>query len=174
MLAGAAEPVIKQIVGLELGEGPGALATAVSQYLRHGQPGIVVQDALGHPAQEGLGGLGRIGLDEASVAVGQVDDEAMGLALHAADGHQGLPEVHWARRMGQWDEHLLGLAAMLSYIVLDDGVSAAEAVLVSEPLEDALGRVALLLRDLMVIFQELVDDAGEGLSLGRRGVVCLR
>ena len=43
--------------------------------------------------QEGLGGLGGVSLHEAAVAVGQVDDEAVGLALHAADGHQGLPEV---------------------------------------------------------------------------------
>ncbi len=28
--------------------------------------------------QEGPGGLGRVGLDEAAVAVGQVDDEAVG------------------------------------------------------------------------------------------------
>ena len=46
------------------------------QYLSHGQLGIVVEDALGHSAQkgEGLGGLGRIGLHEATVAVGQVQD----------------------------------------------------------------------------------------------------
>ena len=92
-----------------------------------------------------------IGLDEAAVAVGQVDDEAVGLPLHAADDHQGLPEVALgvARGMGQWDEHLPGLTAILSDVVLDRGlsdrgVSAVVAVLVPEPLEDALGSVALL------------------------------
>ena len=87
-----------------------------------------------------------VSLHEAAVAVGQVDDEAVGLALHAADDHQGLAEVALgvARRMGQRDEHLPRLAAMLADVVLDDGVSADEAVLVPEPLEDALGRVALL------------------------------
>ena len=125
-LAGAPEPVVEQEVGLDLDEGPRALATAVSQYLRHGQLGIVVEDALRHTTQEGegrdvavqecLGGLRRIGLQEAAVAVGQVDDEAVGLALHAADDHQGLAEVALgvSRRMGQRHEHLLGLAAMLS------------------------------------------------------------
>ena len=49
-----------------------------------------------------------------------------------------------ARRMGQGHEHLLGLTAMLSYVVLDCGVSAAEPVLILQPLEDALGGVALL------------------------------
>ena len=45
---------------------------------------------------------GRIGFDEAAVAVGQVDDETVGLLLHAADDHQGLAEVALgvARRMG--------------------------------------------------------------------------
>ena len=84
--------------------------------------------------QEGLGGLGRVGLDEAAVAVGQVDDEAVGLLLNAADDHQGLAEVALgvARRMGQRHEHLLGLTAVLSDVVLDRGVSAVESVFVPE------------------------------------------
>ena len=120
------------------------------------------------PVQEGLGGLRRIGLDEAAVAVGQVDDEAVGLALHAADDHQGLAEValRVARRVGQRDEHLPGLTAILSDVVLDGGVSAVVAVLVPEALEDALGRVALLPGAREVILQDPVDDAGEELQLG--------
>ena len=91
------------MVGLELAEGLGALPPAISQDPGHRQPGIVVEDALGHPAQEGegrdvavqegLGGLGGIGLDEAAVAVGQIQDEAVGLSLHSADDYQGLAEV---------------------------------------------------------------------------------
>ena len=90
-------------MGPKLGESPGAFAASVSQDLRHRQLRIVVEDALGHPAQEGEGrgvpvqegldGSGRIGLDEAPVAVGQVDDEAVGLPLHPADDDQGLAEV---------------------------------------------------------------------------------
>ena len=119
------------------------------------------------PVQEGLGGLRRIGLDEAAVAVGQVDDEAVGLALHAADDHQGLAEValRVARRVGQRDEHLPGLTAMLPDVVLDGGVSAVVAVLVPQPLEDALGGVALLPGAREVILQDPVDDAGEELLL---------
>ena len=120
------------------------------------------------PVQEGLGGLRRIGLDEAAVAVGQVDDEAVGLALHAADDHQGLAEValRVARRVGQRDEHLPGLTAILSDVVLDGGVSAVEPVIVPQPLEDALGGVALLPGAREVILQDPVDDAGEELQLG--------
>ena len=114
----------------QLGEGAGALTPAIPQDLRHRQLGIVVEDALGHSAQkgerryvsiqEGLGGLRGIGLDEAAVAVGQVQDEAVGLALHAADDHQSLAEVALglSRRMGQRDKHLPGLTAILSDVVL--------------------------------------------------------
>ena len=121
--------------------------------------------------QEGLGGLRRVSLHEAAVAVGQVDDEAVGLALHAADDHQGLPEVALgvSRRMGQRHEHLPGLTAILSDVVLDRGVSAVETVLVPETLEDALGRVALLPGTPEVVLQDPVDDAGEGLQLGTPG-----
>ena len=88
-----------------------------AQYLSHGQLGIVVEDALGHSAQkgEGLGGLGRIGLHEATVAVGQIQDESVGFPLHAADDHQRLAKVAlgMARRMGQRDEHLPSITTTL-------------------------------------------------------------
>ena len=115
--------------------------------------------------QEGLGGLGGIGLDEAAVAVGQVEDEAVSLLLHARDDHHCLAEVALgvARRVGQRHEHLPCLAAVLPDVVLDDGVPAIEAVLVPETLVDALGGVALLLRNAVIIIQDPVDDAGEGL-----------
>ena len=123
------------------------------------------------PVQEGLGGLRRVGLHEAAVAVGQVQYEAVGLALHAADDHQGLAEVALgvSRRMGQWDEHLLGLTAIFPHVVLDRGVSAVETVLIPEPLEDALGGVALLPGAPEVVLQDPVDDAGKRLQLGAPG-----
>ena len=57
------------------------------------------------PIQEGFGGLGDLGglsLDEAAVAVGQVEDEAMGLPLHAADDHQSR-RSRTGRGPGGWD-----------------------------------------------------------------------
>ena len=121
--------------------------------------------------QEGLGGLGRVGLDEASVAVGQVNDEAVGFLLHPANDHQGLAEVALgvAWGVGQRDEHLPGLAAVLPDVVLDDGVLADEPILVPQPLEDPLRRVALLPGNAQVRLQDPVDDAGEGLQLGLPG-----
>ena len=74
-----------------------------------------------------------------------------------------------ARRMGQRHEHLPCLAAVLTDVVLDDGVPAVKAVLVPEPLEDALGRVGLLPGDAVIIIQNMVNDAGAGLKLGLPG-----
>ena len=90
-----------------------------------------------------------------------------GLLFHPADDHQCLAKVALgvARRMGQGHEHLLRPAAMLPHVVLDDGVLAAEPMLVPESLEDPLGGVALLPGTPEVVYQDLVDDASEGLIL---------
>ena len=52
-------------------------------------------------------------------------------------------------------------------LLLEGGVGflAAEPMLVPEPLEDPLGCVALLPGTLEVVYQDLVDDGGEGLLL---------
>ena len=99
--------------------------------------------------------------------MGQVDDETVGLLLYPPDDHQCLAEVALgvSRRMGQGHEHLPRPTAMLPHVVLDDGVLAIKPVLVPQPLEDALGGVALLLEDLMILIQDVVDDSGEGLLL---------
>ena len=54
---------------------------------------------------------------------------------------------------------------MLPHVVLDYGVLAAEPMLVPKSLEDPLGGVALLPGTPEVVYQDLVDDAGEGLIL---------
>ena len=121
--------------------------------------------------QEGLGGLRGVGLHEAAVAVGQVQDEVVGLLFHPVDDHPGLSEValSMARGMGQRHEHLLGPAAALPDVVLDDGVLALKPVLVAQPLEDALGGVALLPGNAEVALKDRADDAGVGLQLGPSG-----
>ena len=126
--------------------------------------------------QEGPGGLRRVGLHKAAVAVGQVDDEAVGLPLHSSDDHQGLAEVALglARRMGLRDEHLPRLAAALPDVVLDDGVSTAKAVLVPQALEDALRRVELLAGHGQVVVKDAVNDAGKWFQPGLLGTVCRR
>ena len=86
---------------------------------------------------------------------------------HSADDHPGFPEaaLGLARRMGQGHGHLPRPAAILPDVVLDRGVSAIETVFVPEPLEDAIGRVALLPRTSEAVLQDPVDDAGVGLLL---------
>ena len=117
-------------------------------------------------AKAGLTGETRSG-PRAGIAMGQVQDEAVGFLFHPANDHQGLAKVALgvARRMGQGHKHLLRPAAMLPHVVLDYGVLAAEPMLVPEPLEDPLGCVALLPGTLEVVYQDLVDDGGEGLLL---------
>ena len=126
--------------------------------------------------QEGLGGLGRVGLDEASVAMGQVQDEAVGFLFHPADDHQGLAKVALgvARRMGQGHEHLLLPAAMLPHVVLDYGVLAAEPMPVPESLEDPLAVWRCFLGRLRSSTRIWSMTAVKGSSLGRRGGVCRR
>ena len=182
-LARSSEPGLEQVVGLQFGEGPGPLSSAVSQYPGNGQLRVVVQDALGHAAQEGesrdvtvqegLGGLRRIGLHEAAIAVGQVQHQVVRLPLHPGDDRYRLSEVALgvARRVGQGHEHLLGPPSVLPDVVLDRCVFAVEPVLVPQPLEDPLRRVALLPGNLAVSFQDGVNHPGEGLKLGPSGWV---
>ena len=71
-----------------------------------------------------------------------------------------------ARRMGQRHEHLLSSPPVLPDVVLDYGVLTVEPVLVPQPLEDSLGRVALLPGNSAIAFQDRVNHAGEWLKLG--------
>ena len=57
-------------------------------------------------------------------------------------------------------EHLLAPAAVLPHIVIGDGE------LVPEPLEDALDRVTLLLRAVVIVIERAVNDAREWFLLG--------
>ena len=72
--------------------------------------------------------------------------QGQALPLHSANDSQCLSEValRVSGRMHERHEHLTCPASMLSDVVLDDRVPAVEAVLVSEPVVDALGGVALL------------------------------
>ena len=70
-LAETPENVVEHVVRPQLGEVAVVLAPSVPRP-RRCQPTIVVEEAQGHPAQEGLGSVGQVGSDEATVVVGQV------------------------------------------------------------------------------------------------------
>ncbi len=71
-----------------------------------------------------------------------------------------------ARSVGQRHEHLPNTLPALPDVVLDDGVPAVKPVFVSEPLVDALGGVALLPGDPVILFEDAFYDAREGLKFG--------
>ena len=50
-------------------------------------------------------------------------------------------------------------------IILDDGDAALKTMLLAQPLVDALGRVPLLPRPSLVLFQDRIDEAGLGAEL---------
>src|SRR5512135_568550 len=70
--------------------------------------------------------------------------------------------------MSRRDEDRGGPGSPGSDGVLDDGFAAGVAVLVAVPPEDAAGGVPLLLRCPLVVLEDLVDDAQEGVELGPR------
>jgi len=128
-------------------------------------------DVTVHP---GLGGRRRIGAHEAGVAVRQVEGEEMRRLLDPADEHAGLAEIglRMAGRVMQRHEHLPPAPAVLADVVLHDGVAADEPVLVPEPLEHPLRRMALLGALPEIVPQPLLDDLGEPVELrspDRRG-----
>jgi hypothetical protein len=117
--------------------------------------------------QERLGRLGRISLYEAGIAMRQAYCQKVHLALNTGDDGQcltkvGLTMAGWVRKR---HEHLLLAKPLLMHVVLDYGPTPGEFVLDLQPLEDALGSVALLLWNRRIGFQDLIDDAGERIEL---------
>ena len=139
-------------MGLDLGEGSCALASAIPHNLGHCQPNIVDEDALVHSAHEGgnvpvwggPGGILIMGFDKAAFAVEQVKEELLGLLLHAADDHSGFARV--ALRVKQLHEYLACKTARLPEVVLARCVFDGETELVPEPPEHLLGGMRCYLR----------------------------
>ena len=110
---------------------------------------------------ESFGRLGMVGLHEDRVALGQVHHEEPDLLLDAAKHGGRLPEVGlrvpW--RVGQRHEHFLGHLPARAHVVPHRRVAAVEPALVAEPLEDPPGGVALLGSHLLIVVQDLLDEA---------------
>ena len=91
----------------------------------------------------------------------------MGAQRHTGDDHIGLAEVRlgltW--RMDQRHEHLALTTTLFSHVIVDDGLSTGEAILIAETLEDPLRRMALLAVNRSVICQNTVNDIPERVQL---------
>ena len=97
------ELVGEPVVVLQLAEDAGALVSATVQNASNGELRVVVQDAPGHPTEEGkrravpvtegLRRLRRICLDVTVIAVRQVDGQEVRLPLDPGDLHKGFAEA---------------------------------------------------------------------------------
>ena len=116
---------------------------------------------------KGLRRLGRKCLDKTVVGVGQIEDHEMRRLLYACNDHQGFAEIglRLAGRMAQGHEHLLAADPGLPNVILHDGVATQVRMLGSQPLEDPLSCMSLLLRPLLVLLQNGVDDTLPGCQL---------
>lgn len=90
----------------------------------------------------------------------------------AAEGviEVGLPEVDLHGARAPSEPHRLAprpLGANLLHVALHRGVAATKAMLRAQPLEDALGRVALLVVAVAVLLEHLADEGLVGIELAR-------
>ena len=171
------EAVLEQVVGLQPREHPAPRPGPVAQDLRHRERGVVIEDRPRHAAEEGEGRdmpvaqrlrrLGKVRLHEDRVALRQVHHEEMHLPLLAPQHRPGLAEIRlrMARRMRQRHECLPQRQPPRPHVIANRRVSAPEASLVAQPLEDPPHRVPLLLRRLQIRTQNLVDETGMRVEL---------
>ena len=170
-LARTSELLGKQVMALQLGEGPRLLPRTIPQNPRHRQLGVVVQDRARYPAQigkglnvafhKGLCALGGKRHHEDSVRVGKVHGEEVRHAFLPGHHRQGLSEVNLssAGGMGLRNKHFLAALPTQPHVVLHDGVATREVVLGPQAIEDPLSCVPLFGWLLLVFFQNGVDDA---------------
>src|ERR1035437_8917090 len=91
----------------------------------------------------------------------------MDLALDATDDADGFTEVGLSmpRRMHQRHEHLLRPLTPAGHIILHNRDAAREPILITEPLEDPLRRMLLLLRSRLVVPKNAVDHWNKWIKL---------
>src|SRR6266567_660229 len=179
-LTGAAEPVGKQVMGLQLAEHARPLSHPMAQDAGHRQLRIVVEDRLRYAAKEAecgvvpvakrFGGLRRVGLHKAGVAMRQVDRKEVDLTLYPGDLRQRLTKVRlrMTRIVPQRYEDLELPLPARQHVVLNNGDPAGIAVLVAKPFEDPLRGMPLLPRPTLILRQDTVDDPGERVELRTR------
>ena len=87
--------------------------------------------------------------------------------LHTGDDRIRFAKIRlgMACRMRQGHKHLPVATAPFANVILDDGLSTREAMLIAKTLEDPFRRVTLLAMDRPVLHQNTIDDIREGVQL---------
>jgi hypothetical protein len=83
---------------------------------------------------ESFGGLGGVGPDIVGIAVGQVHHQVVGLTQYPIDDHLGFAKVGLGvpRGVHQGHKYLMAGGSMLSHVVFDYAVLAAEPMSIPE------------------------------------------
>src|ERR1700724_3152746 len=175
--ARSAEPVLEQVVRLQLGEHARPLPLAVTEDAGHCDSGVVIQDRLRNAAEkcerpnmavaEGFRRLCRITGHKTGVRVRKVKSEEVDLAFDATDNSDGFTKVYlsMSRRMLQRHEHLLSPPMPAGHIILHNRDAACETVFVPKPLEDPLRGMLLLLRTRLVVQENAIDHENKWIKL---------
>ena len=132
-----------------------------------------VAKAAACPFRDGVGGIAGL---RAALCLLQIRSRycavnlrLFGLAttFHAADDGQGLAKINLgvAGRMRQRNKHLPPALSDTADVVLHNGDLARKAVLITQPLEYPLRCVTLLLRTILILFQDTVDNTDERIEL---------
>src|SRR5271167_164251 len=178
--ARSAEPILEQVVRLQLGEHARPLPLAVTEDAGHRDLGVVIQDRLRDAAEEcerpnvavaeGFCRLCRIADHEAGVRVRQIKSEEVDLALYTTDDADRFTKVclSMPRRMHQRHKHLLSPLTPAGHVILHNRDAACEAVFVPKPLEDPFRRMQLLLRPRLVVPENAVDHWNKWIKLRLR------
>src|SRR5450830_125441 len=107
--------------------------------------------------------LGRIRLDETRIRMRHVQAEIVETYLLATDVAVGFAEINLSvpRAMCQRHEHLLLPIGYSVDVLPHQGIATTIAVLVTQPFTDTYRRMALLHMDLLVGFQNGINDGSK-------------
>jgi hypothetical protein len=147
------------------------LALATFEDQRGDGLGVVPPDLLGdgpeeleggdHALEDGLGAFEGQGQDERGIGVGPGGDEEGDEAATVGEVDVDVAEIGLealSREMAEGDESLSMTAAMLEHITLDLGIAAGIGVLIAEASMDLGGGVPLLVRCVLVVGENAIDD----------------
>jgi hypothetical protein len=115
------------------------------------------------PIEKGFRDLHRIGLDEASIRLRQVEAGGMQLHPHAADDADAFAEIDlgMAGPMRKRDEKLARPGVRQADVILHDHIAASKAVFDPQPFENPLRRMPLFGRRRLVGLQDRIDHRNQ-------------